>query len=83
MTSRPRIAITLGDPRGIGPEIAAKVLAEGIEADVTLIGAEDQIADLPRFGRSRWGTGIRDRARAPVRRSGAGRPAPGESQAME
>ena len=47
MNSRPRIAITLGDPRGIGPEITGKVLAQGIEADVTLIGAEDQIAALP------------------------------------
>ena len=47
MPSRPRIAITLGDPRGIGPEVTAKALAEEVDADVTLIGAEDQIASLP------------------------------------
>ena len=28
MRARPRVAITLGDPRGIGPEIVAKVLAD-------------------------------------------------------
>ena len=73
MTSRPRIAITLGDPRGIGPEIAAKVLAQGIEADVTLIGAEDQIASLPAARKlpvGNWdqgsgeGTGAAERGRA-------------------
>jgi 4-hydroxythreonine-4-phosphate dehydrogenase len=47
MTSRPRIAITLGDPRGIGPEITAAALADGIDADLTLIGAEDQLEALP------------------------------------
>jgi 4-hydroxythreonine-4-phosphate dehydrogenase len=47
MTARPRIAITLGDPRGIGPEITALALAEGLDADLTLIGAEDQLEALP------------------------------------
>jgi 4-hydroxythreonine-4-phosphate dehydrogenase len=47
MTSRPRIAITLGDPRGIGPEITALALADGLDADLTLIGAEDQLEALP------------------------------------
>ncbi len=73
MPARPRIAITLGDPRGIGPEITAKVLAEGVEADVTLIGAEDQIATLPAARRivvGNWdqgsgeGTGAGERGRA-------------------
>jgi 4-hydroxythreonine-4-phosphate dehydrogenase len=45
-TRPPRIAITLGDPRGIGPEIVASVLAGRIDAEVTAIGAEDQIAGL-------------------------------------
>ena len=45
--SRPRIAVTLGDPRGIGPEIAAHALATPIGAEVTLIGADDQIAAMP------------------------------------
>jgi 4-hydroxythreonine-4-phosphate dehydrogenase len=43
----PRLAVTLGDPRGIGPEIVARALAEPLDADLTLIGAEDQIASIP------------------------------------
>jgi 4-hydroxythreonine-4-phosphate dehydrogenase len=43
----PRVAVTLGDPRGIGPEITAAALAPGIDAEVTLIGADDQIGPLP------------------------------------
>jgi 4-hydroxythreonine-4-phosphate dehydrogenase len=45
--SRPRIAVTLGDPRGIGPEITARALADPVDAEITLVGAEDQIAGLP------------------------------------
>jgi 4-hydroxythreonine-4-phosphate dehydrogenase len=39
---RPRLAITLGDPRGIGPEITAKALREPapIDAEVLVIGPE-------------------------------------------
>ncbi len=44
---RPRLALTLGDPRGIGPEIAAQALAAPLEADITVVGAEDQIAAIP------------------------------------
>lgn len=47
MSDRVRLAITLGDPRGIGPEITAAVLAEGVEADVTVVGAREQVAHLP------------------------------------
>jgi 4-hydroxythreonine-4-phosphate dehydrogenase len=47
MTSRPRLAVTLGDPRGIGPEIAARALAEPLDADVTVIGAADQVVGIP------------------------------------
>lgn len=47
MTPRVRLAITLGDPRGIGPEITAAVLAAGVDAEVTAIGAKEQIAALP------------------------------------
>jgi len=64
MTAHPRIAITLGDPRGIGPEITARVLAEGVEADVTVVGAEDQIAALPARARvsvGTWGQGSGER----------------------
>jgi 4-hydroxythreonine-4-phosphate dehydrogenase len=47
MTHTPRIAITLGDPRGIGPEIAARALAEPLDAEITVIGADDQVGDVP------------------------------------
>jgi 4-hydroxythreonine-4-phosphate dehydrogenase len=47
VTSRVRLAITLGDPRGIGPEITAAVLSTGIDADVTVIGAREQVAGIP------------------------------------
>lgn len=47
MTARVRVAVTLGDPRGIGPEIVAAALADEIDADVTVIGAREQIAGLP------------------------------------
>src|SRR5574341_454514 len=45
---RPRIAITLGDPRGIGPEVVTKVLADPpAPADYIVIGPEDLIRELP------------------------------------
>jgi 4-hydroxythreonine-4-phosphate dehydrogenase len=43
----PRLAITLGDPRGIGPEITARALEAPLDAEITLVGAGDQIASLP------------------------------------
>jgi 4-hydroxythreonine-4-phosphate dehydrogenase len=56
----PRIAVTLGDPRGIGPEIVARALEPPLAAEVTLVGAEDQIAGLPaarRVSVGTWGAG--------------------------
>lgn len=47
MSSPVRLAITLGDPRGIGPEIVAAVLADGVDAEVTVLGAREQVAPLP------------------------------------
>lgn len=44
---KPRLALTLGDPRGIGPEIAARALEVSLDADITVVGAEDQIAGIP------------------------------------
>lgn len=38
---RPRLAVTLGDPRGIGPEIVAKMLRDGrasADADLVVVG---------------------------------------------
>jgi 4-hydroxythreonine-4-phosphate dehydrogenase len=47
VTRRLRLAITLGDPRGIGPEITAAALAAPLDADVTLLGAREQLATIP------------------------------------
>ena len=70
-----RLAITLGDPRGIGPEITARALAEPVAAEITIVGAEDQIAAIPaarRVGVGTWGLGSGERAddRARVIRAG-------------
>ena len=39
---RPRLAVTLGDPRGIGPEVVRKALVAPLDADVTLVGTEHE-----------------------------------------
>ncbi|HEV8125704.1 MAG TPA: 4-hydroxythreonine-4-phosphate dehydrogenase PdxA [Gemmatimonadales bacterium] len=44
---KPRLALTLGDPRGIGPEIVARALEVPLNADIVLVGAEDQISGIP------------------------------------
>jgi 4-hydroxythreonine-4-phosphate dehydrogenase len=41
-----RLAITLGDPRGIGPEIVAAALERGVDAEVVVIGAREQIGGI-------------------------------------
>ena len=47
------MAVTLGDPRGIGPEVVQRALAqERLDADITLIGPDDQIAKIPEIGRA-------------------------------
>jgi 4-hydroxythreonine-4-phosphate dehydrogenase len=57
------LAIALGDPRGIGPEITRRALAEPLDTEVIVIGAEDQIND---FGSHQtmsvgsWGLGTGD-----------------------
>lgn len=53
----PRLAVTLGDPRGIGPEIVRAALNTPLDAELTLVGPEDLIADLPvtrKVGVGRW-----------------------------
>ncbi|HEU4649636.1 MAG TPA: 4-hydroxythreonine-4-phosphate dehydrogenase PdxA [Gemmatimonadales bacterium] len=65
--TRPRLAVTLGDPRGIGPEITARALQPPLDADVTVVGAEDQIASIPaaqRISVGAWGLGSGERAPA-------------------
>jgi 4-hydroxythreonine-4-phosphate dehydrogenase len=55
--------VTLGDPRGIGPEITARALIEPLEAEITVVGAEDQIAEIParrRVSVGAWGLGSGD-----------------------
>jgi 4-hydroxythreonine-4-phosphate dehydrogenase len=47
VSDRVRLAVTLGDPRGIGPEITAAALARGVDADIMLIGAKEQITPIP------------------------------------
>jgi 4-hydroxythreonine-4-phosphate dehydrogenase len=71
-----RLAITLGDPRGIGPEIVARALEQPLEAEVTLVGAEDQIAGIPaaaRVGVGSWGLGSGERPDDRARTIRAGR----------
>ncbi len=49
--------MTLGDPRGIGPEVAARALAPGLDAEVTVIGADEQVAGIAaarRIGVGSW-----------------------------
>ncbi|HWA41061.1 MAG TPA: 4-hydroxythreonine-4-phosphate dehydrogenase PdxA [Gemmatimonadales bacterium] len=71
----PRLAVTLGDPRGIGPEIVRVALVPPLDAEVTAVGPEDLIADLPVFrkvGVGRWegGSGERPDDRARVMKAG-------------
>ncbi|MGH7583416.1 MAG: 4-hydroxythreonine-4-phosphate dehydrogenase PdxA [Gemmatimonadales bacterium] len=47
MTPRIRLAVTLGDPRGIGPEVAAAALASDVDAEITVLGAREQLHDVP------------------------------------
>ncbi|HMJ59560.1 MAG TPA: 4-hydroxythreonine-4-phosphate dehydrogenase PdxA [Gemmatimonadales bacterium] len=43
---RPRLAVTTGDPRGIGPEVVEKALSQPLGADVTLVGSTEHGAGL-------------------------------------
>ena len=40
-----RLAVTVGDPRGIGPEVAAAAVAES-DAEITVVGPDDVIAGM-------------------------------------
>ena len=70
-----RLAVTLGDPRGIGPEIVRAALAVPVDAEITLVGPEELIADLPvhrKVGVGRWegGSGERPEDRARTMKAG-------------
>jgi 4-hydroxythreonine-4-phosphate dehydrogenase len=63
-----RLAVTLGDPRGIGPEIVAAALGSPLGAEITAIGAEEQLEAVPaarRVAVGRWD------GRGDARRAGA------------
>jgi 4-hydroxythreonine-4-phosphate dehydrogenase len=46
VAQRPRLAVTLGDPRGIGPEVVAKALAQPLEAEILGVGSQEPGAGL-------------------------------------
>jgi 4-hydroxythreonine-4-phosphate dehydrogenase len=52
--TRPRIAITTGEPAGIGPEISILALADALDADITLIGDETLLAARARAAGVAW-----------------------------
>jgi 4-hydroxythreonine-4-phosphate dehydrogenase len=59
-----RIAVTLGDPRGIGPEITQRALVPPLDAEITVIGAEEQLAGIQASNRiavGTWGLGSGDK----------------------
>jgi len=75
VVARPRLAVALGDPRGIGPEIVARALATPLEAELTMIGAADQLAAVPaahRVSVGTWGFGAGEDGRRglPLHRAG-------------
>ncbi len=81
MASRPRLAVTLGDPRGIGLEVVTRALASPLDADITVLGADDQVADVPAVrkvgvGVWGWGTGDEGRVGAAVTRPSSPVPRP-------
>lgn len=63
MSRRCRLAVTLGDPRGVGPEITAAVLADvpSLDVEVVAVGPDDLIETLPadrRIGVGMWRGGV-------------------------
>jgi 4-hydroxythreonine-4-phosphate dehydrogenase len=58
--ARPRIAVTLGDPRGVGPEVAAAVLddpAIAEEAELVPVGPAGVLRDTRLVEVERWSAG--------------------------
>ena len=54
--NRPRIAITTGEPAGIGPEIAAIAAADALDADLVLVGNESLLAERAQSAGVAWPT---------------------------
>lgn len=61
MIRRPKIAVTLGDPRGIGPEVAVRALQDSptLDADFVLIGPVglEETRGLKLISIGRWSAG--------------------------
>lgn len=60
METRPRLAVTLGDPRGIGPEICASVLADPAlreETELVPVGPTGVLDDPRLVEVGRWNAG--------------------------
>jgi len=76
MRKAPRLALTMGDPRGIGPEVVVAALRQrDYPAEITVIGAEDQIGAAPAkvrlsVGLWREGSGTKDGDRPRALRAG-------------
>jgi len=72
MNEKPVIAVTMGDPAGIGPEICLRVLAEGVFADTCRLAVIGSLSILRRVAET-TGIALPD---VPVRGIGDPRPYP-------
>ena len=64
--SRPRLAVAVGDPRGIGPEVVRKALRQPLDAEVRIVGGwEDGVPSDLEAGRAA-GQGIEAAARLAI-----------------
>lgn len=52
--TRPRIAITTGEPAGIGPEISASAAADALDADLVLVGDASMLAERAQAAGIPW-----------------------------
>jgi 4-hydroxythreonine-4-phosphate dehydrogenase len=71
---KPRIAMVLGDPAGIGPELVAKLLAEEAnreKADILLIADRDELDEGMRIAGKRFDYELTEEPRGERKASGA------------
>ena len=62
--ARPRLAVTLGDPRGIGPEVVRKALAQPLDAETRIVGSSEPGSHLTEVQAGRMsGQAIEEAAR--------------------
>jgi 4-hydroxythreonine-4-phosphate dehydrogenase len=58
ITARPRLALTLGDPSGVGPELVARMLARpdaGERADIYVVSDEHELRDAMQIAGVQFG----------------------------